>query len=419
MNNNFYNIVKKIKLNSRSFSILSTAKKNKILLAIAEEIDNNRKVIINANKKDLVNYDKKHPLYDRLLLTEERIDGIVTSIKSVVKLKDPIGQVLDKKVLKNKLAVSRVSVPFGVIGIIYESRPNVTIEVASLCLKTGNAVILRGGKEAVNTNEVFVRLIQKVLVKNKVSKNIVYLASSKDRSAVSDMMAMDDLIDVIIPRGGKGLIDFVRNNSLVPVIETGAGVCHTYVESSADINQAVEIIYNAKTQRPSVCNALDTAVIDKKILNKLLSKLAKRLVEKKVVIKADSQSFAVLRKYYPKQLLKKATSKDYGKEFMGLTMAVKTVKNFNEGLSFVQANTSGHSEAILSKNKNYLKTYLAMIDAAAVYANASIRYTDGFEFGLGAEVGISTQKLHVRGPMGLVALTSYKWVVVGQGQVRP
>ncbi|XOU94696.1 MAG: glutamate-5-semialdehyde dehydrogenase [Candidatus Kerfeldbacteria bacterium] len=419
MNKNFYNTVKKIKLISRNFSIISTGKKNKILVDLAKEINKNKKIILKANTKDLAKFSAKHPLYDRLLLTEERIEGIVASIKSVVKLTDPIGQVLDKRVLKNKIKVSRVRVPFGVIGVIYESRPNVTIEVASLCIKTGNTVILRGGSDAANTNEVLVKLIQKTLVKNKLSKDIVYLASSKDRSAVSDMMAMDDLIDVIIPRGGKGLINFVRENSLVPVIETGAGVCHTYVESTADINRAVEIIFNAKTQRPSVCNALDTVVVDKKILNKLLPKLAKRLQDKKVVIKADAQSFAILQKYYSKNLLKRSTSKDYGKEFMSLTMAIKTVKDFNEALNFVQANTSGHSEAILSKNKKYIETFLGIVDAAAVYANTSTRYTDGFEFGLGAEIGISTQKLHARGPMGLEALTSYKWVIVGQGQVRP
>ncbi|MDP2684729.1 MAG: glutamate-5-semialdehyde dehydrogenase [bacterium] len=418
MNKTFYNTVKKIKKASRDFSILNTTQKNKILLDLAVQIKKNKKVILNANKKDLHNFSEKHPLYDRLLLTGERIDGVVASIKSVVKLTDPVGQVLGQRTLKNKLKVSRVRVPFGVIGVIYESRPNVTIEVASLCIKTGNAVILRGGKEAANTNQVFVKLIQKTLINNKLPKELVYLASSKDRSAVGDMMSMDDLIDVIIPRGGKGLINFVRENSLVPVIETGAGVCHTYVESSANIDKATKIIFNAKTQRPSVCNALDTAVIDKKIITKLLPKLAKLLIEKEVKIKADHESHSILKKYYPEKLLKKATSKDFGKEFMGLTMSIKTVRNFNEGLNFIQNYTSGHSEAIISNNENYINTFLSLIDAAAVYANASTRYTDGFEFGLGAEIGISTQKLHARGPMGLEALTSYKWVIRGNGQIR-
>ena len=330
---------------------------------------------------------------------------------AVAKLPDPIGEISDEKRRPSGIVVSRMRVPLGVLGVIYEARPNVTIEISSLGLKSGNAIVLKGGKEAINSNQILVKIIQKALVKNGFSKYTVQLIGTNQRSLVADMIRMNKYIDVIVPRGGRRLIDFVRDNASVPVIETGAGVCHTYVEKSADLKKAVRIVVNAKTQRPSVCNALDTLVLDSQIAKKFLALLSEELSKHSVLLRADSVSYYILKKYYPNSLLKKAKLSDFSKEFLGLEMSIKTVNNAKQAMDFIQEYSSGHSEAILTKNAKLGQIFLRTIDAAAVYVNTSTRFTDGFEFGLGAEVGISTQKLHARGPMGLKALTSMKWIV--------
>lgn len=419
MNKRFYNEIRKIRENSYILSNLSLAKRNRFLSNLAQNIKLYQSKIIRANGKDLKNFRTDDPLYERLLINQKRIIEIIESIKAVIKLPDPIGKVIYKKRLNNGLLISTVSVPLGLIGIIYESRPNVTIEISSLCIKAGNAVILRGSREAYNTNIVLVNLIKKSLREAEIPEEIIYLVNPFQKKLINDLLKMDNLINVLIPRGGKGLIEFVRKNSTIPVIETGAGVCHTYLEKTANISKALEIVYNAKIQRPSVCNALDTLVIDKEISGKFLPKLAKRFSNTKVIIKADWDSHQVLKKYYNYEFLRRAKENDFGKEFLNLIMSIKTVRNFREAFKFIQNYTSGHSEAIITENKKIAESFLLNIDAAVVYSNASTRFTDGFQFGLGGEVGISTQKLHVRGPIGLEALTSYKWVVRGNGQVRP
>lgn len=418
MNNKLYIQIKKIKENSYILAGSNITKRNKLLQNLARNIKHNQANIIKANHKDLKNFLPNNPLYDRLLLNKERILEIIGSIEAVIKLSDPIGKVLYKRRLGNGLMISRVNVPLGLICVIYESRPNVTVEISSLCIKAGNAVILKGGRDAYYTNMFLGSLIKKSL-KQAGLPDVVYLADPFKKKLVNDLLKMDNLLDVIIPRGGRGLIEFVRKNSTVPVIETGAGVCHTYVGKSANFKKALEIIYNAKTQRPSVCNALDTVVIDKSISGKFLPQLARRFLDSKVIIKADRESYKLLKKYYPNKFLHKAKANNFGREFLSLTMSIKTVRDFKEAFNFIQKHTSGHSEAVITENKKIAELFLSTIDAASVYSNASTRFTDGFQFGLGAEVGISTQKLHVRGPMGLEALTSYKWIIRGRGQIRP
>ncbi|NQU99918.1 MAG: glutamate-5-semialdehyde dehydrogenase, partial [Parcubacteria group bacterium] len=355
---------------------------------------------------------------DRLTINEETIRGIIDSLKDVIKLKDPVGDIIDKRKNKQGLNIERVRTPLGLIGIIFEARPNIVTEIFSLCFKTGNSVILKGGSDAQYSIEYLVDLIKHVLVKNNLPESSVELINPKNRSLVYDMMQCDKYIDVIIPRGSNKLIQFVRKNSLVPVIETGAGVCHTYVDSNADLEKAIEIVYNAKTQRPTVCNALDTLALHKKIASKFLPKLAGKFNKNiKVKIFADPTSYEILKKekYH---LLKKSNPKNYGYEFLGYKMSIKTVSNFDEALSFIQENSSGHSEAIVTKDAKKAERFLKEIDAACLYHNTSTRFTDGFVFGLGAEIGTSTQKLQARGPMGLEALTTYKWIIRGSGQVR-
>lgn len=418
MNKDIIKIGRQAKKASREFAIASSQQKNAILINLASMIVSHKKKILDANKKDLSNYSKDHPFFDRLMLNNNRIDDIRRSLLAVAKLPDPIGEISDKSNRPSGIVVSRMVVPLGVLGVIYEARPNVTIEISSLGLKSGNAIILKGGKEAINTNQVLVNIIQKALVKHGFSKYTVQLLGSSQRSLVADMIRMNRYIDVIVPRGGRKLIDFVRNNSSVPMIETGAGVCHTYVEKSADLKKAVRIVINAKTQRPSVCNALDTLVLDSPIAEKFLSLLADELSYYKVLLHADKISYNFMKGNYPNGLLKKSKLSDFGKEFLGLEMSIKTVNNFKQAIDFIQEHSSGHSEAILTKNVQLGQKFLKTIDAAAVYVNTSTRFTDGFEFGLGAEVGISTQKLHARGPMGLMALTSMKWIVNSDWKIR-
>lgn len=402
---------------SRILSETSTEKRKQIILDISDAILSNTEIILKANAKDIKNFKGSLPLCERLELNKEKITQIVKSLKKVAVYTDYVGKILETKKLANGLILKKISVPLGVVAVIYESRPNVTVDLAALAIKSGNAVVLKGGKESFETNKVLVQIMKKVLIKHGLSDELLLLLDSKSEWKKT-LLTARGLIDVVIPRGGKGLIDFVRDNATIPMIETGAGVCHTFVDEDYDVNNAVQIIINAKTQRPAVCNSLDTLVVHKTILEKLLKKLSDGLVKYNVEILADVHAYKILQSIYPKHLLKHSHSTDYGYEFLALKLAIKTVEDFKEGMDFVQMHTSGHSEAILTNNTDHANQFCNYIDAAVVYVNASTRFTDGGEFGLGAEVGVSTQKLHARGPMGIEALTTYKWVATGSGQVR-
>lgn len=400
------------KLNNATLPI-----RNAILKDLAQLLLQNEIEIISANYKDLTNYQPEDPLYDRLLLTSDRIKNMAQDLENIICLADPLNQTLEKRTLKNGLELKKDTVPLGIIGIIYESRPNVTIDTAALCIKSGNCVVLRGGSDSYNSNQLLVKLIKSALTKNNIPAECVQLLPT-DRALVKDFLQASNYIDVIIPRGGKKLIERVRNESSVPVIETGAGVVHTYVDETADPEIAAQIVFNAKTQRPSVCNALDTLLVNTKISEALFKELCPLLANKKVEIRADEPAWKILNKHYPADALKKATKNDFGTEFLSQKLAIKSIDNLEEAIDHISKYSSKHSEAIISNNKNSQERFLQEIDAAAVYVNTSTRFTDGSVFELGAEIGISTQKLHARGPMGLNELTSYKWKIIGTGQVR-
>lgn len=401
---------------SGTLSLLSDEIRNQVLCDLSLRISSSTEQIIIANHKDLALMEKTDPRYDRLLLNEDRINAIARDLCRVAELASPLGKILEHRVLVNGLDLTKVSVPLGVVAVIYEARPNVTIDVFSLCFKSGNAVVLKGGKEAEHSNRILVQLIHETLAKFKLSPDMVFLMPA-DRSAVHDLLNAVGFIDVCIPRGSQGLIDFVRENAKIPVIETGAGIVHNYFDLSGDIELAAKVINNAKTRRVSVCNALDTLLIHRKRLTDLPLLVAK-LSEKQVVIYADRDSFNILQECYPAELLKPANEESYGQEFLDYKLAIKTVADIDEALAHIQRYSSGHSEAILANDPLVIEKFINQIDAAAVYVNASTAFTDGGEFGLGAEIGISTQKLHARGPMGLSELTSYKWIVRGSGQIR-
>jgi len=403
-------------LASRSLNLVSDETINQVLLALADEAVAQTEAILTENAKDLAAMDKFNPMYDRLLLTKERIEGIAADIRNVASLPSPLGKLLMETKRPNGMLISKISVPFGVVGIIYEARPNVSFDVFSLCLKSGNACVLKGGTDAHNSNSAIVKVIQSVLVKFGLDKNIVTLLPA-GREATAELMSAVGFVDVIIPRGGKGLIDFVRDNSKVPVIETGAGICHTYFDEFGDVGKGIKIIFNAKTRRVSVCNSLDCLVIHEKRLADLPS-LCEKLVEKNVIIYADVKAFTFLNGKYPNHLLQKATEESYGTEFLDYKMAVKTVESIEEAVDHIAKYSSKHSECIVSENKQHISFFDKVVDAACVYTNVSTAFTDGAQFGLGAEIGISTQKLHARGPMGLEELCSYKWIIKGDGQVR-
>jgi glutamate-5-semialdehyde dehydrogenase len=361
--------------------------------------------------------DPANPNYDRLKLTAVRIQDIAKDIVNVSKLENPLGTILSEKTMPNGLEISKVSVPLGVVGVIYEARPNVTFDVFALCFKTGNVCILKGGSDAAFSNKAIIGVIHEVLTKHGIDANVATLLP-KEREAAEALMQAVGYVDVIIPRGSQGLINSVRKNSKVPVIETGAGIVHTYFDESADLKKGANIIFNSKTRRVSVCNALDCALIHAARLSDLKD-LAKPLGEAGVEIFADERAFDALKGDYPVELLHKAGPEHFGTEFLSMKMAVKTVDSFEAALDHIANNSSKHSEAIITENKDNMETFLNRVDAAAVYVNTSTAFTDGAQFGLGAEIGISTQKLHARGPMGLQELTSYKWLVKGNGQVRP
>lgn len=395
---------------------LSLESKKNILIRLSELLVQHQSTIIEENKKDLDKMSDDNPKKDRLLLNENRIEDLANSLHDILKLEDPANKILINKVAENGLHIQKITVPIGVVGVIYEARPNVTIDVAALCLYAGNAVVLRGGSDAEFTNKILVKLIHQALQENKVDENAVQLLPV-DRKFVKELLEAVKFVDIIIPRGSQELIDFVRANSKVPTIETGAGVCHTYIESTANLENAAKIVINAKTQRPSVCNALDTVIVDKKIAADFLPKLIDGFNQFNVEVFADDDAFQVLKNANYTNL-QHATEEHFGMEYLSQKCSVKTVENINEALEHIRKYSSKHSEAIVSEDAEKCVRFLNEVDAAAVYTNASTRFTDGGCFGLGAEIGISTQKLHARGPFALEKLTTEKWIVRGGGQIR-
>ena len=400
---------------SRTLLELSNQTINLILTEIAEKAIEDTNIILEENQKDLDRMDVNDPKYDRLLLDADRIKAIADDIKNVSRLENPVGQVIESKILDNGLDLSKVRVPIGVIGIIYEARPNVSFDVFSLCFKTKNACILKGSSDAEFSNLAIVNIIKIILKKHNINTDVITLLPT-DRSATTEMLNATEYVDIIIPRGSQGLIKYVRENAKVPVIETGAGIVHIYFDKDGDVAKGTAIITNAKTRRVSVCNALDCLLIHQSQLDKL-NDLTAELAKKDTVIYADESSFIHLNNY-PKHLLNPANDSHFGTEFLSNTMAIKVVTDLDTALDHISQYSSKHSEAIISENPETITKYLNLVDAAAVYANASTAYTDGAQFGLGAEIGISTQKLHARGPMALNEITSYKWIVKGDGQVR-
>ena len=405
----------RVKRASKSLALLSDEQRNEILNAVADAIVANQSRILDANSQDLAKMSKDNPLYDRLQLTESRLEGIASDMRNVATLPSPLGHITKQKTLPNGLRLCRVSVPFGVIGMIYEARPNVTFDVFSLCFKSGNACVLKGGKDADCSNREEVALIHEILEKHGVSKDVVALLPAT-HEATGEMLNAVGYVDLCIPRGGRKLIDFVRDTARIPVIETGAGVVNTYFDAEGDIEMGKAIINNAKTRRVSVCNALDCLLIHESRLTDLPA-LCEKMAEKQVIIFADNQAYAALDGKYP--LLEHATADSFGTEFMDYKLAIKTVASLDEALEHIDHNGSGHSEAIITMNEQTARKFQAHVDAACVYWNAPTSFTDGAQFGLGAEIGISTQKLGPRGPMALEEITTYKWLIEGEGQTRP
>lgn len=400
---------------------LSESQINDLLCRLADALVAHTDQIIEANAIDLSRMDPADSRYDRLLLNAERIQGIASDTRNVASLPSPLNIELSRTTRPNGMVIRKVSVPFGVIGVIYEARPNVTIDVFSLCFKAGSAVVLKGGKEAAETNQCEVAIIHQVLREAGLPESLCTLLPN-DREATAEMLSAVGMVDLVIPRGSRRLIDFVRDNSRVPVIETGAGVCHTYVDQAADIAQAAAIICNGKTRRVSVCNALDCVVLHQSQLAHLPQICAPLCqaadAAKQVVIYADEAAYAALDGQYPEQLLRHASPEDFGREFQAYAMAIRTVADFDEAVAFISANTSHHSESIVSRDTAACQRFQRLIDAACVYSNLPTSWTDGAQFGFGAEIGISTQKLHARGPMALPEITTYKYLIDGNGQVR-
>ena len=401
---------------SRALNLLDEGFINSVLLQLADKTLEKTDFILEENKKDLDRMDESDPMYDRLMLSRERIEAIAANIKNVASLPTPVGETLGKTVRPNGMVIRKVRVPFGVIGVIYEARPNVSFDVFSLCFKTSNACILKGGHDAWHSNNAIVSVIKEVLKNNGTDENAVTLLPS-DRQATAELLNAVGYVDLLIPRGGKGLIEYVRDNSRIPVIETGAGICHTYFDIHGDTEKGKNIIFNAKTRRVSVCNALDCLVIHSERL-KDLPALTEKLSEKGVIIYADKRAYHALDGYYPTELLENATQDSYGTEFLDYKMAVKTVDSPDEAIDHITEYSSRHSESIITENAETALQFQKRIDAACVYVNVSTAFTDGGQFGFGAEIGISTQKLHARGPMALPELTSYKYLITGDGQIR-
>ncbi len=413
---NLENTFKLVVRASRKLALVEESTVNELLIALSDAAIENTATILSENKKDLDRMPESDPKYDRLKLTEQRIKDIANDLKNVAKLSSPLGKVLDQRSHVNGLRMTKISVPIGVIGIIYESRPNVTFDVFSLCLKSGNACILKGGSDAEFSNIAIAKIIHEIIRKFNLDENILALLPA-DRAATSELLNAVNYVDIIIPRGSQNLINYVRENAKVPVIETGAGIVHTYVDKSADLEKSIQIVNNAKTRRVSVCNALDCLVIHEDNLDKLKD-IVKPLKDSHVEIYADEKALKSMKGVYPDELLKAAKPEHFGTEFLDYKMSVKTVKNLDEALEHISLYSSKHSEAIIAEDEEVIDKFMKGVDAAAVYANTSTAFTDGAQFGLGAEIGISTQKLHARGPMALGELTSYKWIIKGDGQIR-
>ena len=407
---------KKVKQASKTLATISDEERNNILLAVADSIEVNIPQIIADNAIDLVRMDKDDPMYDRLQLTEKRLHDIAADMRHVSTLPSPLGRILKEKTLDNGLHLRRISVPFGVIGMIYEARPNVTFDVFSLCFKSGNACILKGSKDADESNKAAIKVIHEVLKKFKINTAIVELLPAT-HEATAEMLTAVGYIDLCIPRGSKRLINFVRDTAKIPVIETGAGVVHCYFEKSGDTEIAKDIIHNAKCRRCSVCNALDTLIINSSRLNDL-SEICSKLAESKVIIHADERAFNALNGHYPDHLLKEITEDIWDTEWLSMQMGIKTVDSLDEAIQHIDKYGSGHSESIISEDIEAQHKFQTLVDAACVYVNAPTSFTDGSQFGLGAEIGISTQKLGARGPMALEEITTYKWLIEGHGQIR-
>ncbi len=401
---------------SRTLNLIPDAHRDEILLAVADAISANEDAILAANAKDLSRMDKSNPLYDRLQLTPQRLADIASDMRHVAGLPSPLGRVISERTLENGLHLRRVAVPFGVIGMVFEARPNVAFDVFSLCFKSGNACVLKGGRDADDSNKAIVEMVHKVLADEGVDTGVVQLLPAT-HEATAEMLSAVGFIDVCIPRGGRRLIDFVRDNAKVPVIETGAGVVHAYFDKAADLEIGRRVVSNAKTRRVSVCNALDCLIVHKERLADLAA-LCEPLTASNVKIYADEPALQALRGNYPAELLLPATEESFGTEFMAYTMAIKTVSSANEAVDHIAKNGSGHSECIITEDRDAAAMFQKQVDAACVYVNAPTSFTDGAQFGLGAEIGISTQKLGPRGPMGLEEITTYKWLIEGNGQIR-
>lgn len=405
---------------SKKLAYLSTEVKNRALLAIAEAIMGEQDEILAANSKD---YNESQAsgmspaMLDRLMLNPSRLEGIANDVRTVATLPDPVGEIIEERTLPNGLQISKKRVPLGVIGAIYESRPNVTVDISVLCLKSGNAVVLRGGKEALRSNLALATTVQEAAYDAGIPQGAIQIIESTDRALVDRMLKMKDAIDLLIPRGGASLIQSVAEKATMPVVTGGIGVCHTYVDKAADLNKAVAIAHNAKVQRPTVCNALDTLLVHTEIAPQYLPLIAQEWAKAGVEMHCDERALAIL-KPVPNLKLVPAKPEDWGREFLALIAAIKVVDSLDEALAHIERYGSGHSEAIVTEDKSAATRFLNEVDAACVYANASTRFTDGGQFGLGAEIGISTQKFHARGPMALRELTSYKWTIIGDGHVR-
>ena len=421
MSDTLFSEIKEIAIRARKASLnlssATTAEKNDALQAIARGIESNRKLLKEENEKDLAMAEENglsEAMVDRLRLTHERIDSMVKGLRQLIELPDPVGAVLETKERPNGLEINKVRVPIGVIGIIYESRPNVTIDCAGLCLKSGNASILRGGKEAMHSNQAMASIITEALQESPLPDDAVQLIPTVEREALNHLLTMDEYVHCIIPRGGEGLIRFVAENSRVPVIKHYKGVCNLFIDASADLNMAEKIAVSSKCGRPGVCNAIENLVVEASIAEEFLPRVAKQLTEQGCELIVDEKAGTILKDFTTRT----ATDEDYAEEFLDLRLAIKVVDSLDEAISFVNQYGSGHSESIITSNKKRAESFLNEVDASSVYWNASTRFTDGFEFGLGAEIGISTDRLHARGPMGLEELCTYKYQIIGNGQFK-
>jgi glutamate-5-semialdehyde dehydrogenase len=417
----FYERCSKTKQASKRLGYLDTKTKNKALENIAQDLLEKKDIVLSANKIDIeraASSGMSPAMLDRLVLNEERLRAMSQDTLAVASLPDPVGEFFDVRTLPNGLIAGKKRIPLGVIAAIYESRPNVTIDVISLCLKSGNSTILRGGSEAINSNLALASLAREAISQAGIDEDNIQFIENTDRALVNKLLKMSDIIDLVIPRGGAGLIRFVKENATMPVITGGIGVCHTYVDKLADIDKAVAIAYNAKVQRPTVCNALDTLIVHKDIAEDYLPAIARKWAEAGVEMRCDPTALEILKPIKGIKVIPTMPD-DWGKEFLALVAAIKVVSSLDEAITHIERYGSGHSEAIVTEDYAAAKRFLNEVDAACVYVNASTRFTDGGQLGLGAEIGISTQKMHARGPMGLRELTSYKWIVLGSGQVRP